>query len=188
MRLRVVGLDRQRLAESFERLLVAAKRRQRGAAIVVRVGEFRFLLDRRVEALDRFGVAVERVQDEAVIQKDLRRGLAPAHRRGDELQGLGRLAFGELDQRHHLQRVDVIGPCAQDFSVQPLGLGQPALLVALQGLRQQFRDVRGNFGERLRHLGPCPRGRKLRLSRPARLYELPFSAAATNFSANPFMQ
>jgi hypothetical protein len=35
---------------------------------------------------------------------------------------------------------------------------------------------------------PGPRGRKMRLSRPVRPYELPFSAAATNFSATPFMQ
>ena len=69
-------------------------------------------------------------------------GLRPRIAAETSLQGLGRLAFGELDQRHHLQGVDVIGPRREDFGVERLGLRQPALVMKLQGLRQQLRDIR----------------------------------------------
>ena len=154
MRFGIARIDGERLAEGLERLLVAAERSKRRAAIVVRLGEFRFLLERGVEAVDRFLVALERVENDAVVEQDLRRRLAALHRGRDELQAHGRLALGELDQRHHLQGVDMVGPRRQNFGVEPLGLRQPALLVELQSLRRRLRDVRRGLLERLRHLGP----------------------------------
>jgi hypothetical protein len=116
VRLGVIGLKGERLAERFERLLVAAS-----AAIVVRFREFRFLLQRLVEAFERFLVALERIEDHTIVEQDLRRRLAAAHRRRHQLQCLGRLALGNLDQPHHLQGVEMIGAGSENFGVERLG-------------------------------------------------------------------
>ena len=181
MRFRIARIDGERLAKGLERFLVAAERSKRGATIIVRLGEFRFLLERGVEAVDRFLVALQRVEDETVVEQNLRRRLAALHRGRDELQAHGRLAFGELDQRHHLQGIDMVGPDGQNFGVEPLGLRQPALLVELQSLLERFRDVGSGLGERWRHR---PEGsRKMGLSRLVRPTNCPFPPHPARISA-----
>ena len=62
--------------------------------------------------------------------------------------------LGQLDQPHHLQRVDMIGPHRQNFGVKPFGFAELALAVKRQSLRQRLRQVeRGGLGKRLRHFG-----------------------------------
>ncbi len=152
MRLGVIRLDRDRLAIGVERLVGAAQRHEHGAAVVVRLGEPGFQLERAVEAFQRLLAALERVEDQSVIEQELRRGRAHAHGGGDEIERLGRVALGELDQRHHLQRVGVVGTRRQHLRVERLGLGDEPALVKLQRLGEGLRHVeRARPRQRLRH-------------------------------------
>ena len=125
----------------------------------MRLGIFGFQLDRLVEALHRFLVALEGIEDQAVVEQDLRRRLARAHGRRHQPQGLGRLAAGQLDQPHHLQGVDVLRPHREHGGVKLLGLRQPPLIMQLERLCEGLRDVqRLRLGLWKRHLGrvlPC---------------------------------
>ena len=141
MRVGVVGLQRQRLAQGLDRLLVAAEGGEHRAAIVVRLGEFRFLLQRLVEARNRLVAAVERVQDHAVIEQNLRRGPAQRHRLRHQTKRLDRLALGVLHDGEHLQCVEVLGPYREDRGIEPFGLGQPALFVKPQRLGEGLRHI-----------------------------------------------
>jgi hypothetical protein len=110
MRLDKIRLDGDGLVIGVDRLLVAAERRQLDTAVVVCLGEFRFQLDRLVEARERLFGAYKGPEDKALVEQNLRRRLSHLHGGGDVLQRLGRLALGELDHPHHVQGVDVIGP------------------------------------------------------------------------------
>lgn len=95
--------------------------------------------------------------------------------------------------RHPRHRMDITVSALGDSQSRRDAAGDAAA-------RRQWQCLRGRsgFGRHRRLPGrgrgsasisdPGPRGRKMRLSRPVRPYELPFSAAATNFSATPFMQ
>src|SRR6185437_3184639 len=110
----IIRLDGNRRAAALEPLLLAAKRDQRRAAIIVRLGIFGFQLEGLVEARNRVLVAFERIEDETVIEQYLRRWLARGHGCRDQTQGLGRLASRQLDQSHHLKSVKMIRFDRQD--------------------------------------------------------------------------
>ena len=76
-----------------------------------------------------------------MVQQDLRRWLARAHGRRDQAQGLGRLAGRHLDQRHHLQGVEMIRPDREHGGVKLPGLRQAALFMQLEALGKGLRDV-----------------------------------------------
>ncbi len=188
MRLGVVWLDGDRLAIAVERLVVAAKRGQHRAAVVVRLGEFGFQLERAVEAFQRLLVAVERVEDEAVVEQHLRRRRAHAHGGGNEVERLGRLALGELDQRHHLQCVGVIGARGQDLRVERFGLIDLPALMELQRLGESLRDVeRSGFGSGcgMTNQSSPLRGKKARLSCPEEILSKVMDLAASRAILSP---
>ncbi len=133
--------DRQRLAQAFQRLVVAAERHQHHGAVVVGLGEFRFQLDGAVEAFDRLSGAVERVQHQPVMHQHLRRGRAHLHGLGGVLQGLGVLALVVAEQCEILQGFDVIRPCAENPAVKLRRLVELALLVQRERLGQRLRHV-----------------------------------------------
>ena len=159
MRVDVIGLDGDRLAQAFKRGLVLSHRGEGGAAIVMGLGIFGFQLDGLVEAFDRFGVALERIEHEAVVQQHLRR-LAGLHRRAHQVQGFRSLALGEFDQAHHLQRVEMVGAGGENGGVELFGLRQMASLMELQRLSERLRYVQrcgqcSSLGQRnLRHFHP----------------------------------
>ena len=76
-----------------------------------------------------------------MVEQDLRRRLARAHRRRHQSQGLGRLAGRELDQRHHLQGVEMIRPDRKHGGVKLPGLRQAPLFVQLEPLGKGLRHV-----------------------------------------------
>ena len=87
-----------------------------------------------------------------MVEQHLRRRLAHAHRGGNEIERLDGLALGELDERHHLQRVEVVGPRGQYLRVEWLGLRELTALVELQRLGEGLRHVdRARLRQRLRH-------------------------------------
>ena len=141
MRVGVVLLQSEGLAEAFKRLLVASEPRQNRTAIIVRFGKFGLLLQCRIEARQRFFAAIKRVQDHAVIQQDLRRGFAHAHRLGDQAEGIGGLAFGELDDAQHLQGVEMVGPMREHLRIELLCFRQLALFVQRKRLREDLRHI-----------------------------------------------
>ncbi len=94
-----------------------------------------------VEARKRLVVAPHGGQREALVEQNLRRRLFGAHRLGDQLEGLGRLALGELDEAQHVQRVEMVGPDGQDRGVEGRGLVEAALLVQIERLRQRLRHI-----------------------------------------------
>ena len=169
MRLGIVWLDGDCLAIAVERLVGPAERGQHRTAVVVRLGEFGFQLERAVEAFQRLLVAIEGIEDEAVVEQHLRRGRTHAHGGGDEVERLGRLTFGKLDQRHHLQSVGVIGARGQHLRVERFGLIDLPALMELQRLGESLRHVeRARLRHQLRHANQFSplRGKKARLSRP----------------------
>src|SRR6476660_8871614 len=111
-------------------------------------------------------MAFECIEDQAVVEQNLRRGGSYPHCRGDELEGLGRAALGQLDQAHHLQGVDVIGACSPYQLVERLGVVDASALVQFYGLRKSLRDVkRPGFWLEHRDSTPDGRGKKVWLSR-----------------------
>jgi len=80
-------------------------------------------------AVQRFVVAVQRIQHQTLMHQDLGRGCSRPHRAGGELQGFGVLALVVSDQRKILQGVNVVRPRRKDRGVEPLGFGHPTLLV-----------------------------------------------------------
>ena len=119
MRLCVVRLEAQRLAVALQRLVVAPQRRQRGSTIIVGLGESGFQLDRLIETVERLLVALQRVEDQAMVEQNLWRRLARAHCRQNQLQCFRRLASRELDQCQHLQGIEMIGPDFENVGIEP---------------------------------------------------------------------
>lgn len=79
------------------RFRVAAERRQHDAAVVMCLGEFRLQLDRLLEARERLFGTREGFKGKALIVQNCGGRFTRTQGGRDELQRLGRLAFGELD-------------------------------------------------------------------------------------------
>src|ERR1700755_3093085 len=80
-RVGVVGLDRNGALEIVKRLRAASECNKDAAAIVERLGKAPLVLERLLEARQRFLVAVHGVEYEAEVQKNLRRLRPQLHRR-----------------------------------------------------------------------------------------------------------
>lgn len=163
----IVSFQRERLVKAVDRLGVPSQSRQDRAAIIMRFGKFRFLLQRLVEAGECFLPALERMQDHAVVDQDLWRGLAHAHCLRDQPQRLGRLAFRKLDDAEHLQRVEMVGPMGKHLGINALRLVQLALGMERERLRESLRYLErlALWHRRRRHANPLAlRGKKAPLS------------------------
>ncbi len=141
MRVRIVFFQRDRLAKALDGLFVAPQRRKNRAAVVMRLGEFRLLLQCGIETRERFFAPLERVQDHAVVHQNLRRRLAQAHHLGDQVQGLAWLAFGELDDAEHLQGIEMVRPMGENLGVDAFRLVQTSLGVQRQRLGESLRHL-----------------------------------------------
>src|SRR5262245_13295994 len=141
MRVAVIVLERDCLAKAFERFLMASEACQDRTAIIMGFCEFGLLLQRGVEARQRLVVAFERMQNHALIEQDLWRRLAHAHRFGDEPKRLGWLAPGKLDNAQHLQGVEMVRPMRKYLRIETLGLAQIALLMQCKRLREGLRHL-----------------------------------------------
>lgn len=98
---------------------------------------FDLRLNGLVETVDRFLMALEGIEDQAVVQEYLWRfwGL---HCRRDQVQSLRCLALGKLDQ---LKGVEMVGAHGENGSIEPFGLRRLAAFVTLQRLCERLRQV-----------------------------------------------
>ena len=73
------------------------------------------------------------------------------------MQRLDQLTLGEPDHHHHVQGIDVIGTGREYRSIERLGLREPPLLMQLQRLIENQRDLkRPGFWRQLRNDGSIP--------------------------------
>ena len=142
-------IARKHLIEAGKRILGAAKREQRVAAVVQGVQMAGLQGERFIEAVERLGVALERVQDVGEIHQQIGRGidLERGRQKAVRLACLARLRLRQPDQ---LQRVEMIGRHLQHARVELRGLAQPTLLVQGDGFLHCLQRIETR---RLRHGG-----------------------------------
>jgi hypothetical protein len=120
--------DRKRAVVACQGLRVAAEMFERIAAIVMKsggvAGAHRQCF---VEAFQRLLVALQRVENDAVIGQHIRRSRPDFQRRGDQPQSFGRAALLVLEHAAEMERVEILGIGAQDAVVDLLRLAQPPL-------------------------------------------------------------
>ena len=137
----VSGRDRQRRLVARQRFFMAAEGAQQDGAIVVRFGEAGIERDGAVEARQRLFRPRQRVEHQAVVQEQERRRRTGAHGIRHQLQRFGRPAGGEADKPKEMQGVGMVGLGRQNGGIEPFRLGQFALLMQFDGLRQRGRQI-----------------------------------------------
>ena len=128
------GLRASTCVETGERILRAAEREQRVAAVMQGVQIARPQRQRLVEAVERLGVALERVQHVGEIHQGVGRFGIDLERGRHQPVGLAHLAALRLRQPEQMQRVEMVRRRLQHARVQLLGLAQPPLLVQGDGV------------------------------------------------------
>src|SRR5262249_49586735 len=91
--------------------------------------------------LERFLIALERMQHDPEIHPCIRRAGIDLERCGDEPVGLSCLPALRLDGAEKVERVELIGQRLEDAGIDFLRLAQPPLLLQRHGLLQRLPEI-----------------------------------------------
>src|ERR1043166_3187165 len=97
--------------------------------------------ERLLEACERIGVALERVQHESQVRARIGRARVDRERGADQPISLASLAGLMLEQAQEMQRIEVCAARLENARINFLGLRQVALSVQGHGLRECLREV-----------------------------------------------
>jgi hypothetical protein len=132
-------IARQHLVEAGKRLLRAAERKQRVAAALQGIGIARPQRQRLVEAIECFGVTLERAQHVGQIHPGVGHFWIELERARYQPVGLAHLAALRLRQAEQMQRVELVRRRFQHARIELLSLAQPPLLVQGDGVLHRLR-------------------------------------------------
>src|ERR1700730_5673014 len=103
----MIGIGRERLIPTGQRLLRAAQRGEAHTTGVERIGVVAPECERLVEAIDGLLMALERVEREPIVRQGIRRIWNSLQRGRDQAKRLDRLTLLELCQTQEMQVVEL---------------------------------------------------------------------------------
>ncbi len=146
-----IGCKRERAIITRQCFFVAAETFERVAAIVVYDGVAGALRQRPIETLQRFFMALKRVEDHAVTRERVCRSGPRLQRRGDEAQTINRSALLMFEKARQVQRVAVLRIGRQNGVVNPFRVVELPAPVQRQRLFERAAGLRTPRGPLLRH-------------------------------------
>ena len=145
-RIDVVGLQRQRAIVARQGRGAAAQTFQRIAAIVMGDGIVAALRQYFVEIFQRLFMALERVEDDAVIRQHVRRARLRFQRGRNQTERFRRVALLVAEHATQMQGVEMLRVGGQRRAVERVRLDEAPLAVQGQRLLDATRRIRARSG------------------------------------------
>ena len=137
----VVRPDRDGPVEAHDRGSGAVEGAQRGAAVVVCLGDAVIERERAVVDIERLGIAAEVLQDDAEIAQRIHRLWIDRNRRRDQRAGVVVVALLVAQHAQEMQRVEMVRAFGEDLRIDRLRRFEIARLMELDRLGKHRSEV-----------------------------------------------
>ena len=147
----VPGRKRQRLIVTCQRFRVAAEARQCSTAVIVDRGAFRARRQGIVERGERLLVALERIEDNPVVDQRVGCSGLRLKRGSDQAQTFDRTTLLVLEDAAKVQRVKIVRLAVEHGLVDSVRFLEASLPVQREGLVDERRSLQALPGYMLGH-------------------------------------